>query len=133
MLIGHLGTEAALRHCPPCPYAHDSNALPAFRQASNGLAPPPKRGLMSCHILSRPCSVSAASRLWPRWCSNHALGRPARLGEALWAACWGWARLNPRFSREPIVWCQENRGFRSEEHTSELQSLRHLVCRLLLE
>src|ERR1035438_7168686 len=28
----------------------------------------------------------------------------------------------------------ENRGYRrSEEHTSELQSLRHLVCRLLLE
>src|SRR5262245_62605061 len=27
--------------------------------------------------------------------------------------------------------CRE--GVRSEEHTSELQSLRHLVCRLLLE
>src|ERR1035441_10995927 len=26
-----------------------------------------------------------------------------------------------------------NRAGRSEEHTSELQSLRHLVCRLLLE
>src|SRR5258705_9882745 len=26
-----------------------------------------------------------------------------------------------------------HRDFRSEEHTSELQSLRHLVCRLLLE
>src|SRR5262245_65038445 len=26
-----------------------------------------------------------------------------------------------------------NDDFRSEEHTSELQSLRHLVCRLLLE
>src|SRR5262245_63251097 len=26
-----------------------------------------------------------------------------------------------------------NQGNRSEEHTSELQSLRHLVCRLLLE
>src|SRR5690625_5734626 len=26
-----------------------------------------------------------------------------------------------------------NRGFRSEEHTSELQSRGHLVCRLLLE
>src|SRR5262245_62296652 len=26
-----------------------------------------------------------------------------------------------------------DRGYRSEEHTSELQSLRHLVCRLLLE
>src|ERR1039458_10635382 len=30
--------------------------------------------------------------------------------------------------REPI-----DRVVRSEEHTSELQSLRHLVCRLLLE
>src|SRR5205814_8536070 len=28
---------------------------------------------------------------------------------------------------------QVSRGRRSEEHTSELQSLRHLVCRLLLE
>src|SRR5438045_6119558 len=28
---------------------------------------------------------------------------------------------------------QQRKGFRSEEHTSELQSLRHLVCRLLLE
>src|SRR5262245_62997749 len=28
---------------------------------------------------------------------------------------------------------QERRRTRSEEHTSELQSLRHLVCRLLLE
>src|ERR1039458_6396291 len=27
----------------------------------------------------------------------------------------------------------ENQPIRSEEHTSELQSLRHLVCRLLLE
>src|SRR5436853_7919860 len=27
----------------------------------------------------------------------------------------------------------ENLQYRSEEHTSELQSLRHLVCRLLLE
>src|ERR1039458_5291688 len=29
--------------------------------------------------------------------------------------------------------CEEPRALRSEEHTSELQSLRHLVCRLLLE
>src|SRR5436853_726501 len=28
---------------------------------------------------------------------------------------------------------ERGRGARSEEHTSELQSLRHLVCRLLLE
>src|SRR5436853_7624329 len=29
--------------------------------------------------------------------------------------------------------CSFGRAARSEEHTSELQSLRHLVCRLLLE
>src|SRR5438045_6298887 len=33
-----------------------------------------------------------------------------------------------RVFAEPLI-----RGTRSEEHTSELQSLRHLVCRLLLE
>src|SRR5205814_4678529 len=41
------------------------------------------------------------------------------------------ASLGPAHNRWP------GRGFslvaRSEEHTSELQSLRHLVCRLLLE
>src|SRR5258705_3456648 len=30
-------------------------------------------------------------------------------------------------------WFEEGTRVRSEEHTSELQSLRHLVCRLLLE
>src|ERR1039458_10719656 len=43
----------------------------------------------------------------------------------------GFCKRQLRFVRKPI-------GFvghlsRSEEHTSELQSLRHLVCRLLLE
>src|SRR5205814_9580778 len=31
------------------------------------------------------------------------------------------------------LWPRREDVFRSEEHTSELQSLRHLVCRLLLE
>src|ERR1035441_10806972 len=35
--------------------------------------------------------------------------------------------------RESSAAMISNDGFRSEEHTSELQSLRHLVCRLLLE
>src|ERR1035438_6077338 len=39
--------------------------------------------------------------------------------------------------RRPQIRCRTGRGRgggpRSEEHTSELQSLRHLVCRLLLE
>src|SRR5205814_8137819 len=36
-------------------------------------------------------------------------------------------------SRGAATECSPRRKPRSEEHTSELQSLRHLVCRLLLE
>src|SRR2546429_5949053 len=44
----------------------------------------------------------------------------------------------PRFARpcgcsRGRGWCTSARGQRSEEHTSELQSRLHLVCRLLLE
>src|SRR5947199_8414226 len=41
------------------------------------------------------------------------------------------------FSASPssimVSWSSSSCSMRSEEHTSELQSLRHLVCRLLLE
>src|SRR5258708_20532632 len=40
-------------------------------------------------------------------------------------------RLNPRSPR--ITWRPRVQAWRSEEHTSELQSPDHLVCRLLLE
>src|SRR5205814_8690442 len=43
-----------------------------------------------------------------------------------------WASSS-RFACNAAVALQANRLERSEEHTSELQSLRHLVCRLLLE
>src|SRR5262245_25891672 len=39
---------------------------------------------------------------------------------------------NRRATGTPVMWKRSCAG-RSEEHTSELQSLRHLVCRLLLE
>src|SRR5262245_54257782 len=41
----------------------------------------------------------------------------------------GYGALKSAFAQ----WLGRIRTFRSEEHTSELQSLRHLVCRLLLE
>src|SRR5205814_9321244 len=44
------------------------------------------------------------------------------------------AELGEVGARTPILSVMAlNRRERSEEHTSELQSLRHLVCRLLLE
>src|SRR5687767_15515292 len=36
-------------------------------------------------------------------------------------------------NRAPVIGAIRNMGVRSEEHTSELQSLAYLVCRLLLE
>src|SRR5262245_13765317 len=41
--------------------------------------------------------------------------------------------MQPRFSPDGrrIAFSSDRDGLRSEEHTSELQSLRHLVCRLL--
>src|SRR5258708_10647710 len=36
-------------------------------------------------------------------------------------------------SQMPLEWARCHRASRSEEHTSELQSPDHLVCRLLLE
>src|SRR5205823_10937222 len=40
---------------------------------------------------------------------------------------------NDRALREHLVYLLKGGGARSEEHTSELQSLAYLVCRLLLE
>src|SRR5947199_3086127 len=44
------------------------------------------------------------------------------------------AGIHDPYGGQPIRLCECSAGWaRSEEHTSELQSLRHLVCRLLLE
>src|SRR5262245_63754362 len=57
---------------------------------------------------------------------------PTATGSSVWSgSCAGLCALRWRVRRastkvHPIL-------HRSEEHTSELQSLRHLVCRLLLE
>src|ERR1039458_7767414 len=44
----------------------------------------------------------------------------------------GWIPLTPDDGRNWPRPSVSSRALRSEEHTSELQSLRHLVCRLLL-
>src|SRR5574340_1469088 len=42
-------------------------------------------------------------------------------------------RSCPRETDHPRRWFTHDAGYRSEEHTSELQSPKDLVCRLLLE
>src|SRR5262245_64567105 len=78
---------------------------------------PPRSTLFPYTTLFRSRSANRGGRRWRRF---RALGPCARDGRRLAAPALGRNRLG----REQA---------RSEEHTSELQSLRHLVCRLLLE
>src|SRR5262245_11797553 len=48
------------------------------------------------------------------------------------ASCWQISRVKTAVNNVKTRACTKPTS-RSEEHTSELQSLRHLVCRLLLE
>src|SRR2546425_12804997 len=70
-----------------------------------------------------PCLVDGASRVWDSLAILEYL-----------------AEKHPLWPDDPIeravarsVCAEMHAGFRSEEHTSELQSLAYLVCRLLLE
>src|SRR5205814_4483991 len=60
---------------------------------------------------------------------------PLQLHDGLALAGWRDERqLRHLLAQLKPLWCGwGHEGGRSEEHTSELQSLRHLVCRLLLE
>src|SRR5262245_40404618 len=91
------------------------------------IAPDTSTALRACRCCHRtnpwappcgPASPGTGSLAASRACSAHG-GRSA--------ACRGLDRPGEWAGRRGCVGC------RSEEHTSELQSLRHLVCRLLLE
>src|SRR5262245_62386130 len=64
---------------------------------------------------------------WSRYSSDSTGSRPAR------ASPQRGQRTRSRSPTSPAGKPRRIRNARSEEHTSELQSLRHLVCRLLLE
>src|SRR2546429_4316774 len=82
---------------------------------------PPRSTLFPYTTLFRSAKPdNRVACLWIGFDSEH----PAHPACGLATAMPGHNRLITRFSL---------RGFRSEEHTSELQSRLHLVCRLLLE
>src|SRR5437899_7625660 len=88
-------------------------------------------------LLRPPCStLFPYTTLFRSWCYRDNLGRSRRVRFAF-------RKRQPHRSGSPamrLFTCKPSfasasrrRRNRSEEHTSELQSLRHLVCRLLLE
>src|SRR2546422_8542230 len=79
--------------------------------------------------------AASASSQKPSFSLNSAWRSPAesrvaRIAGASSVAC---TALMPRDRYSPSNSRVESSGVRSEEHTSELQSRLHLVCRLLLE
>src|SRR5205823_13011036 len=73
-----------------------------------------------------PAVIPAGGPAAPLAAGPRAAGRPAARGRASWSGPHCWPSPRPSWwSAAPVS--------RSEEHTSELQSLAYLVCRLLLE
>src|SRR2546423_7309376 len=68
-------------------------------------------------------------RCWPGTESSSPTGSTDRS----FAKFRGRPRVDEETERLVVRMAKENPGWRSEEHTSELQSLAYLVCRLLLE
>src|SRR5205814_9958380 len=92
-----------LHYSPPTPHLH---SFPTRRSSD----------------LSNKAALAASG---PE-CSTPAIGWPPTNGTPSRSALWQIATF--------VLPTSVTSGcFRSEEHTSELQSLRHLVCRLLLE
>src|SRR5690625_7109621 len=82
---------------------------------------------------------SLAMRLVTCWPSTPPSGcpcsTPPREGEPCWPSCWARPLRKKACCWQPWGWVPSTECccLRSEEHTSELQSRGHLVCRLLLE
>src|SRR5205814_10000817 len=84
--------------------------------------------------LAKGLSVSFSMResLWPQCCVLSCLLYRKKDSLAIHSTsctCFWLSRIQP--SQVLLYFPQKCRNVRSEEHTSELQSLRHLVCRLL--
>src|SRR5262245_29435962 len=104
-----------------------SSSVAISRQPGNINSRPAASALANCGLLQREsacrCRRSTANT------NGAASGRPPAWSSCIPRRC---ARMGTRHCR-PTTSRRSARSPRSEEHTSELQSLRHLVCRLLLE
>src|SRR5262245_64306954 len=112
----------------------------ARRQIGGGQAEKRAAPRAGGHVIRSDDTVAAAPACPP---SRHRISRtnaPLRRqsGLSLYRtsldrALWGRGRRGLQGGRTAVPLRPRALGGRSEEHTSELQSLRHLVCRLLLE
>src|SRR2546422_5199630 len=111
------------------PERGNSAASSAYVSAPHSVTAPPSTQLRrNSGTSSTRCAIAAGVRKMPLpivepTTTATALHRPRRRG----------SRSPQRSSGVGVDMRPHNIHFRSEEHTSELQSRLHLVCRLLLE
>src|SRR5258706_1009128 len=79
--------------------------------------------------MSRPIALAVLRLRMNGYLTVSCTGRSRRLSHCPPRAC----RRHQARLRNPESWRPKSRKFRSEEHTSELQSLTKILCRLLLE
>src|SRR2546430_11600704 len=77
--------------------------------------------------------VGLAGPIWGAGAAIAAYGVYLATGAGIWGAIAHVGAYINLFNLLPVWQLDGGRGFRSEEHTSELQSQSNLVCRLLLE
>src|SRR2546422_3137611 len=105
-----------------------SNRLPTSSRVCSPSSPMPNRRRRISFSFGESIDSARSTCVLRSWLSNDSLGEPADLS----------SRKSPSSESSPIGVSSESglrddSRMRSEEHTSELQSRLHLVCRLLLE
>src|ERR1035438_6427867 len=123
---------------PPQNLRAPARSSPVFRHSCRGAAPIDPRCGPSTPA-SDPPAATAARASSPPWRPAFSPARPGNApGSGSRGLVHNTADVEPQLgchagSRSPTAPPPLSPAARSEEHTSELQSLRHLVCRLLLE
>src|SRR5258708_6634360 len=123
---GSPGCQLLSGHPGRAPFYHPKEGLPGHRTGLPGFAREGRRSFCACR--TPPLAAACGPQQAPR--SGSLLEKNPQLPALQRKASQGRSETPTRVYAAADL---EKLSFRSEEHTSELQSPDHLVCRLLLE
>src|SRR5437899_5309769 len=119
--------------------SHDAPQLGVAASRDRVMGIPDCAGIVRVRSAATPCEICMEADTTTGACMVPARSCPRARGYSILddLVCRGFTRVPVGAIRQNLIGTLSRRSnrrhLRSEEHTSELQSLRHLVCRLLLE